>query len=201
MATVFAGPVKLLGSDLARIDYVYCDQVHRPGVCEVTVTARSGVTRWWRHHADSGAGRGSHRAAVALKPGMNRVSATVPVEQPKLWWPNGAGEQHLYDLTVKVGTETFTRRLGLRRSRWSTSLTRRHVGTPRHEHDVPRERADLFCKGANWIPCDGLPERQTPERYRDLLASARDANMNMIRLWGGGQSRTTPFTSCATSWD
>ncbi len=45
----------------------------------------------------------------------------------------------------------------------------------------------IFMKGANWIPCDAFESRQTPARYRDLLESAVAANMNMIRLWGGGQ--------------
>src|SRR4029450_2209029 len=44
----------------------------------------------------------------------------------------------------------------------------------------------VFGKGANWIPADSFPTRITPERYRWLLKSAADANMNMIRVWGGG---------------
>ena len=194
MATGFAGPVKLLGSDLARIDYVYCDQAHRPGVCEVTVTAEVVSPEGGASTLSVTLGEASVARPVTLKPGMNRVSATVSVERPKLWWPSGAGEQHLYDLAVTVGTDTFKRRLGLRTievvnqpdpgdtsARPGMSMTFRVNGS------------DLFCKGANWIPCDGLPERQTSERYRDLLESARDANMNMIRLWGGGQFENDAF--------
>jgi beta-mannosidase len=48
-------------------------------------------------------------------------------------------------------------------------------------------------KGANWIPCDAYESRQTPQRYRDLLESAKAANMNMIRLWGGGQYEKDVF--------
>ena len=46
---------------------------------------------------------------------------------------------------------------------------------------------EVFAKGANWVPCSAFENEQTPERYRDLLESAAVANMNMIRLWGGGQ--------------
>src|SRR4029079_10492908 len=44
----------------------------------------------------------------------------------------------------------------------------------------------VFCRGANWIPADALPGRITVEATRDLLQSAIDANMNMLRVWGGG---------------
>src|SRR4029078_6993660 len=44
----------------------------------------------------------------------------------------------------------------------------------------------VFMKGANWIPADSFVTRVTPERYRALLQSAVDANMNMLRVWGGG---------------
>ena len=44
----------------------------------------------------------------------------------------------------------------------------------------------IFCGGANWIPDDNFLPRVTPERYRDRLEMARDGNMNMIRVWGGG---------------
>ena len=52
---------------------------------------------------------------------------------------------------------------------------------------------ELFMKGANWIPCDAFETRQTPARYRNLLESAAAANMNMIRLWGGGQFEHDAF--------
>jgi beta-mannosidase len=45
---------------------------------------------------------------------------------------------------------------------------------------------EIFCRGANWIPADALPSRATPELTRKLLGAARDANMNMLRVWGGG---------------
>lgn len=45
---------------------------------------------------------------------------------------------------------------------------------------------EIFCRGANWIPADALPPRTVPSGVRDLLQSAVDANMNMIRVWGGG---------------
>lgn len=45
---------------------------------------------------------------------------------------------------------------------------------------------EIFCRGANWVPADALPSRITPSGERDLRQSAVDANMNMLRVWGGG---------------
>ena len=184
----FAGKTELIGTDLARLDYVYCDQAHQPGRCDVTVTAEVMSPMGGEAVLAVTLGVAKASVPVTLKAGNNRLSAKVAIENPKLWWPSGAGDQALYDLSVSVGEDTFKRRLGLRTievvnkpdagdasSRPGMSMTFRVNGI------------DIYCKGANWIPCDGMTQRQTPERYRDLLGSAQAANMNMIRLWGGGQ--------------
>jgi beta-mannosidase len=188
MVSGFAGKTQLIGSDLARIDYVYCDQRHQPGRCTVTVNADVTSPQGCDTELTVVLGDSKAQVPVKLTPGANRVSAEVTVEQPRLWWPAGSGEQALYDLSVTVGDSSLTRHLGLRTievinqpdagdtsAKPGVSMTFRVNGT------------DIFCKGANWIPCDAMTSRQTSDRYRDILGSARDTNMNMIRLWGGGQ--------------
>jgi len=188
MMTGFAGKTELIGTDLARIDYVYCDQKHQKERVDVKVTAEVTSPEGGETVMTVALGEAKARVPVKLAPGANRVTAEVTVMHPRLWWPNGAGEQALYDLSVAVGDSRFARRLGLRTvevinkpdagdtsSKPGMSITFRVNGV------------DLFCKGANWIPCDALGSRQTESRYRDLLESAQAANMNMVRLWGGGQ--------------
>jgi beta-mannosidase len=112
-----------------------------------------------------------------IRDGM--AEAEIVVDNPALWWPSGLGEQALYDLEVRFGEQILHRRIGLR----SPDLVVDDDGgfTFRiNGHDV-------FARGANWIPADALPGRITPEKTRDLLQSAVDANMNMIRVWGGGR--------------
>jgi beta-mannosidase len=119
---------------------------------------------------------------IKVKDGANSVSATVTVQDPKLWWPSGYGKQPLYDLKVTLGGQTQEKKIGLRslelineNDTIGTSMTFRVNGV------------DVFCKGANWIPMDARPETYTENRYRGLLEDALAANMNMIRVWGGGQ--------------
>jgi len=112
-----------------------------------------------------------------IRDGM--AQAEIVVDNPALWWPSGLGEQALHDLEVRFGEQILRRRIGLR----SLDVVVDDDGgfTFRiNGHDV-------FARGANWVSADALPGRITPEKTRDLLQSAVDANMNMIRVWGGGR--------------
>ena len=73
-------------------------------------------------------------------------------------------------------------------SAWSPSRTRRARSFALHVNGRP-----IFCRGANWIPADALPGRITEAKTRALLQSAADANMNMIRVWGGGRYEPASF--------
>lgn len=184
----FPGRVALVGTDRARIDYAWCDQRHEAGTCTVTVTAEVAAPAAGASELVVTLGETTVRRPVELAAGLNRVSAEVTVRNPRLWWPNGYGEQPLYQLTVQVGDSVLTRKVGLRTlevvnkpDQWGTSLAFRVNGV------------DIFAKGANWIPADALNARQTPARLNALMQAAADANMNMIRVWGGGQFEDDAF--------
>jgi len=112
---------------------------------------------------------------------QKRPTETFKIQRPKLWWPAGSGQQHLYELKVECGVHVETRRIGLRQIELVTDKDK--VGA-RFVFKVNGN--EIFCRGANWIPADALPSRATPELTRKLLQAAVDANMNMIRVWGGG---------------
>ncbi|MCK6488766.1 MAG: glycoside hydrolase family 2 protein [Planctomycetes bacterium] len=182
------GRIALEGADLGHLEHVWCDQEHRPGACTVTVVGEFHALAAGRAEMEVDLGGVRVRREVALAPGANRLEAAVELPQPRLWWPNGLGESHLYELTVRVGDAEQRRRIGLRRlevvsedDQAGRSLVFRVNGVP------------VFCKGANWIPCDALPQRQTRAAIDDLLASAAAAHMNMIRVWGGGQYESDDF--------
>ncbi|WP_296606017.1 glycoside hydrolase family 2 protein [Roseibium sp.] len=127
------------------------------------------------------AGQSAHLERTVY-PGENRFKLTVLVENPRLWWPVGHGDQHLYDLELRLGSECRAGKIGLRSVELDTSED--GVGN-RFAFRV--NGRDIFMRGANWIPADALPARGTADTVRDFLQSAVDANMNMIRVWGGGQ--------------
>ena len=194
MSIGFAGQVRLLGYDEARIDYVFSEQRHSEGRCDIKVFVDAHVVADGNQKLTVQIGGVKAEDHFAVSAGDNRLAVSLAIDNPRLWWPNGMGEQHLYDMTVTLGDVTFTRKLGLR--------TVEVVNKPDEGDKSDRpgmcmtfrvNGVDVFCKGANWIPCDAMFAGQTPARYRDLLTSARDANMNMIRLWGGGQFEEDAF--------
>jgi beta-mannosidase len=130
---------------------------------------------------------------VSLTPGSNRVALEFTIPRPRLWWPNGLGAHPLYTFKARLIiarklVDQATKRTGVRalelkqqRDESGKSFTFLINGVP------------VFAKGANWIPADSFPARITKDKYRELLESARDSNMNMLRVWGGGIYESDDF--------
>lgn len=112
----------------------------------------------------------------------NTATAEFSLNNPELWWPVGLGDQVLHDLTVTLDDQTQNRRVGLRSIDLVTETDAAGLG-----FKFRVNYHDTFMRGADWIPADALPGRITKEKTRALLQSAVDANMNMIRVWGGGR--------------
>lgn len=133
------------------------------------------------------------RQTIKLSKGLNRFALKLSIPNPQLWWPAGLGSQKLYTLRArltsgdKVSDELSTR-VGLR-----TLELRQQTDAAGKSFMFVVNGVPVFAKGANWIPADSFPERVTRERYRQLLESARDANMNMLRVWGGGYYEMDEF--------
>jgi beta-mannosidase len=117
-----------------------------------------------------------------------RVDFSVEIAKiaVRSWWPNGYGEQKLYNLSAEFrnGDETSTKsvRIGFR----EIELVQEKIGTGLSFY-FKVNGMPIFAKGANEIPLDVLPERgQNPETVSRILESAHATNMNMLRVWGGG---------------
>lgn len=130
-------------------------------------------------------GRGASASVTPTLEGA-RVAMTIEIEQPALWWPEGHGEQALYHVDVTLddaceAPQRETRRTGVRKVEMDQS---RHPVTGRYCVLRINDRP-IFCKGGNWVPPDMLYSEVTPERYRELVDLARQANFNTLRVWGG----------------
>jgi beta-mannosidase len=124
-----------------------------------------------------------HEARV--EEGLNRLRVPVRIPNPELWWPNGLGEPHLYtaQAILKAGrrTDTLTTRFGLRTVELVTEPDAIGESFFFRVNGVP-----VFMKGANVIPLDHFSPRVTEEDYQELFRDVAGANMNMLRVWGGG---------------
>ncbi|XP_054926478.1 beta-mannosidase-like [Dermacentor andersoni] len=121
--------------------------------------------------------------------GEVKISVVVPqaIEIDR-WWPTGYGSQKLYQLNVTMSIDDELCDKMIKFGFRTVELQEDAIdgvddGAKFYFsiNDVP-----IFAKGSNWIPADIFPERVTEEYVRELLQSAKDANMNMIRVWGGG---------------
>ncbi len=173
--------ISLVGVDTARIRDVLVKQFHEDGRAALEID--------------------THIARLTDAPAEVRVSVTAPdgtvltgagetcrieVPDPRLWWPAGYGGQPLYRVEAELvsgGTrlDVWSRRIGLR------TMT---VSRVKSEHGESFSHCvngvDVFAMGMDYIPEDSLLPRVTPERTRRLLEDARAANVNTIRVWGGG---------------
>ncbi|HMF41377.1 MAG TPA: glycoside hydrolase family 2 protein [Polyangia bacterium] len=183
-------PVALEAWDAARLDDVQVFQNKLDanaadlGIIARVVAARAGKVRV---SVAQPAGPTLGEARFDLKPGVNDVKLGARIAKPELWWPAGLGAQKLYSLETKLATDD-KKPLDAR----ATRIGLRTVEVV-HERDkegksffIKVNGAPVFMKGANWIPADSFVTRVTDARYRQLLQSAKDANMNMLRVWGGG---------------
>ncbi len=181
--------IRLIGYSTGRIEDVEVRQVHADGRVEVGIGCR--VSRAGREtvrvratlrHGDEGT---VAERVVTLRGG--RANLALDVAEPRLWWPNGMGEQALYDLEVTLldkeerVLDTWSRRIGLRTLRLD-----RHADTWGESFQFVVNGVPFFAKGANWIPVDAVLGRRTPADYRRLIEDSAAANMNMLRVWGGG---------------
>ncbi len=110
-----------------------------------------------------------------------RATLSLDLDSPALWWPAGYGEQPLYEASVEIPGDRTTKRVGLRKLRLINEPDAAGTAMTFEVNGLA-----VFAKGANWIPADALPSRITRERIARLLGEAVAANMNMIRVWGGG---------------
>lgn len=122
-----------------------------------------------------------------LKQGINQYTASIAIENPKLWWPVGNGEQYRYTLVTEIHSNgkllaTETRKIGVRKVEVDQS--------PHPEKGnyftIKINNRPIFMKGANWVPSDLVYSHITRSRLDSLVNLAVQANFNMIRVWGGG---------------
>lgn len=118
----------------------------------------------------------------------NNTDYQIPFEinSPKLWWPNGMGEQHLYSIKIILKNEDQilsekTERIGIREIRLVTKPDEFGESFYFEVNGHP-----FFAKGANYIPSDNFLTRVDKARYLQTIAEAKKSNFNMLRVWGGG---------------
>jgi beta-mannosidase len=126
------------------------------------------------------------KRSVELQPGFNSIEIPIDIQQPRLWWTNGLGESFLYLVKAKLEANSLVldenfQKFGVRALRVVQEKDK--IGTSFY---IELNGVPVFAKGANYIPGDNFLPRVDPEKYLQVVQSAAQANMNMLRVWGGG---------------
>mgnify|MGYP002795667018 FL=1 len=172
-------PVTLEGYDVDRIGDVAVRQHHREdGSVEVEVSVAG------KRGADTVCYASMDGKRVELTGGTGRIV----VENPRLWWVRGYGEQNLYDLDIEMTAggrviDRCRKEIGLRTLTVSTAKDPDGGGS---EFCFVNNGVKIFSMGANYIPQDNLLSRVTPERLDEMMVQCLDGNFNTLRVWGGG---------------
>lgn len=143
--------------------------------------------------------------SVILEPGQTSTTLQIDVEKPRLWWPRELGEQFLHSLDLVLYDTKDAAGANLPREPWGiTGGWNGHVGfrnvrlnTDPDQHgesfQIEINGKPVFCKGANWIPEGLFPDDRPDENIRHRVRQAAAANMNMLRVWGGGMYESEAF--------
>lgn len=135
---------------------------------------------------------------VDLVKGLNKVVIPIEIENPKLWMPNGWGTPYLYDFSIRVSDgEVAVSEKKVRTGLRTIRLVQEPDADGGESYYFEVNGEPMFAKGGNYIPDDAMLPNVSTARYETMFQDMREANMNMVRVWGGGTYEDDRFYQLA----
>lgn len=162
-----------LTNDVAKLVFKTTVKCQKPGLYSVAINQKN--------------------KKVFLKKGIQTIEISYQINHPKKWWPNGLGTPNLYSFSVQIRQnekllEEKKLKIGLR----TIELVQKKDSLGKSFYFKINGKM-VFMKGANYIPPESFMPKMTSKKYENLIATAVKSNMNMIRVWGGGQYENNIF--------
>lgn len=134
------------------------------------------------------------KKVCALEKGRNEISFSVNAKNAKAWYPQGYGEQNLYDLSVQVFengilSDAKNEKVGFRK----ITLEQNEGSEGKYVFCVNDKK--VYVKGVNMVPLDILYGKIKDEDYEEIIQLIKNANVNLVRVWGGGLIESEKFYS------
>lgn len=134
---------------------------------------------------------------IDVKPGEQKAVQSFSIENPDLWWPNGHGDPSLYEAHIIIKDAETGELLDERKVTFGFKRVRLlpTLGVPegRKPWNFEVNGKRIFVKGWNWVPIDELYGGKYAEKLERLIRLAVEANVNLLRIWGGGIIETESF--------
>ena len=130
---------------------------------------------------------------IELQKGINTVLLNTKIKNPELWWTHNLGKQNLYNYTIVL--ESASKKIDLK----DVTFGLRTIELVQENDSLGKSflfklnGIPVFMKGANYIPEDNFLPRVTYSKTKQLINDAKAANMNMLRVWGGGEYASDYF--------
>lgn len=182
-------PIALVGWNEARLSNALIQQdLHDPKLARLDIDLAAETDGKTALHTETTVTMDGAPVAAVSQPlrqadGVGRT--TVEIRNPQRWWPAGMGKQALYEVRIVLrnaegkSLDETVKRVGLRTVEWLAKTDARPLG-------LSVNGRPFFAKGVNWIPPTVFAPQVTPDLLRKYMTDAAAANMNIIRLWGGG---------------
>lgn len=149
----------------------------------------------WICKTDARFGKEEKVFASQWKVEAGKTGCVENIKDASLWWTNETGNPYLYSMEVFLTTadgevlDHITLQHGIRKIEiWEKPLNEKEKSFTFALNEEP-----IFCKGVNHVPMDCLPGRVTKEKTAKQITMAKEAHMNMIRVWGGGIYESDEF--------
>jgi beta-mannosidase len=126
---------------------------------------------------------------ITLHPSDTVLVQSLTIPRVQLWWPNGCGRQPLYELKLSLldrGGRLLDQRVVEFGVRDVQAVPCEGASPDSLPYGLTVNGRRVWIKGWNWVPVDQLYGQDLEERYERLLRLAKDAHVNLLRVWGGG---------------
>ncbi|NLY19405.1 MAG: hypothetical protein GX045_10855, partial [Clostridiaceae bacterium] len=180
--------IYIKGFNSLRLKDVLLRQEHSES--DVKITAEIEVERWSDTEASAKITiedpSGELLTTKVVKIDGTKAYTDINIENPRLWWPNGYGEQPLYNVKVELLYDDKTQDVREYRTGLRTIKVSRKDDCWGKSFAFEVNGIKIFAMGANYIPEDSLLPGCSRNRTKKLIESCVRANFNCIRVWGGG---------------
>ncbi len=179
--------IRLEGRSTAKFEDIHIRQFH--GEKSVTLKLDIKITRWKEGDLIVDAKVSTPDGEILhneTSVESDHTTFEMPISGPHHWWPNGYGNQNLYDLELTLKRkEVF-----LDSTQFKVGL--RTIDLVQEEDEFGKSfqfvvnGIPIFAKGSNWIPADTFLAQFSNDRLEKLISDAATSHQNMLRVWGGG---------------